>query len=66
MSLTGHPNLYNKNMKKLITQVSAIVFAFAFVACSDGGAGDVEVPETDTADEESIDTEDGGEESTEE
>ena len=53
-------------MKKLITQVSAVVFAFAFVACSDGGAGDVEVPETDTADEESIDTEDGGEESTEE
>jgi hypothetical protein len=58
-------------MKKLITQASAVVFAFAFMACS---SEDLETgPEAtgDTA-EESEDfspdpsTEDGGEESAEE
>tara|TARA_B100002051_G_C16441480_1_gene489127 strand:+ start:488 stop:661 length:174 start_codon:yes stop_codon:yes gene_type:complete len=57
-------------MKKLITQASAVVFAFAFIACASEDEG-APVSDTDSA-EESEDfspepgTEDGGEESTEE
>ena len=53
----GEPNLYNKQnnqnnqkMKKLITQASAVVFAFAFIACSSEEAG-APVSDTDSAEE---------------
>jgi len=49
-------------MKKLINHAAVVIYAAAFVACSDGGAGvDEEPPNDDMGPDPSEETGDGGE-----